>query len=757
MGETLRGYLSKWWLFLICIIVCVGCAWLYTKVRADRYTVKANILISQEESQGPGAGMAAMMAQFSSLGSLFGSSSPVDDEVFIVNSHSLLRDVVKKLDIHKTHIVNNDFLTRVFRYKDFPVEVFTDPSIPDTLTTPITFKVKVSDDGEITVKTKTALDTYPEVKAKKFPVTVEIPYGTFILNKTQYFVPGQDLTTKITFAGYDDAVEGLTEDLKIDVADKKANAIAMEMESSDPQYAKDVLNAIIERYNERGIEEKNAKNQKTAEFLDSRLALLTQDLDTAEHSIERFKKANGITDIEIDAQYQMALRGEIEKQMVEAGTNLEIIKVTSDFIADPANAYSLVPMTTVTADAAEAIQAYNELVLKRIDLSQKAHGNNAGLQSLDRQIDAMRKNINVSLKKAYESAKLALREVQNKEKESNGYMASVPALERQYRNIERQRTIKEQLYIFLLQRREETAMMLANSVPKGTIIDEAYAINEPLGVKKKVLLVAAFILALFLAPVLLHLRKLFRNKFSSKDELERLTKVPMLGEICTSKSGQTLVVEPGSQSPTGELFRLVRTNLLFVLSDKNDKVVLVTSSIAGEGKTFIAVNLASMLALDHKRTLLVGMDIRNPQLSEYLELPQTTGMTEYLSNGSLSPTDIILKNPLGNGLDIVTAGPIPPNPAELLSSDRVDEFFDEMRGLYDYIIVDSAPVSMVSDTFTLVKISDATVYVCRANKTSLKEVRLFNTLYQEKRLKKMSLVVNGTRRRKGYGYGYKGK
>lgn len=251
------------------------------------------------------------------------------------------------------------------------------------------------------------------------------------------------------------------------------------------------------------------------------------------------------------------------------------------------------------------------------------------------------------------------------------------------------------------------------------------------------------------------MRKLVRSKFETKDELEQMTRVPLLGEVCIDKSGKTVVVKQKGSSTVSELFRLIRANLQFIMSGREDKVVLMTSTVSGEGKTFVSINLAASLAmLENKKVLLVGMDIRSPRLAEYLSINVSHGLTEYLSSEKISLDDIIIKEPIQKNLDIITAGPVPPNPSELLMLDRVDELFAQLRTKYDYIIVDSAPVGMVSDTFTLARISDVTIYVCRANYTSLRDVNFINNLYEENRLKKMSLVVNGTTSKKGYGYGY---
>ncbi len=267
-------------------------------------------------------------------------------------------------------------------------------------------------------------------------------------------------------------------------------------------------------------------------------------------------------------------------------------------------------------------------------------------------------------------------------------------------------------------------------------------------------LILAFLLGLFIVPLWLYFRSLIRNKFSDMRELQRLTTIPILGEVSLDRSGDKLVTAGNSSSSTAELFRLLRSNLQFITGGINAKVLLVTSSTAGEGKSFVAINMAASLTISGKRVVLVGMDIRNPQLTNYLGVASETGLTTYLSSSQYTIDDITVHHPEVKGLDIITSGPVPPNPSELLMSTRVDNLFSELRSRYDYIIIDSAPVGMVSDTYSLARVSDATIYVCRANHTTFSDIEFVNRLYAEKRLPHIALVLNGTHVRKGYGYGY---
>lgn len=748
ISGLLKFYWSKWYYFVISVGLCGFLALCYVMIKDPVYQVNAHLLISQE-----GDGGAGNMLSDVTFG-LFGGDGYVEDEVFVVSSHSVLKDVVKELELHKSHIVNTRLVKETFKYKKFPVEIFCDPSIADTLSKSLKFKVRVDDDGSVEVTAKQSWHTVGEAQSEHFPITVSTPYGQFSFNKTEHFIEGEDLSTDIYFMSYDSAAEGLSEEVSISIASKKSNVIALGMPHPDAQYAKDVLNTIVEKYNERGIEEKNLKGEKTAAFIDSRLELLAQDLSSSETNIEAYKKQQGIVDIAAEATYQMNKKSNLEKQLIQAETEFEILKITREFIANPANDYSLIPTTSGSANVQNAINAYNGLILERVKLQKNAKANNAMLKALDEQIEVMRKNINVSLDKAYDNSLVALKELRAEVNSADSRLGNIPTQEREFLNIKRQQTIKETLYLFLLQRREETAMMLANAVAKGIIVDEAFTLKDPVSLSNKMIILIAILFGCCIPPVWFYLKKLMRTQFETKEEIEAYTNVPVIGEMCVDKSNDSLVIKSGGSTTAAELFRLIRTNLKFILSGKNDKVVLVTSTVSGEGKSFISINLAASLAMLGEKVLLVGMDIRSPKLAEYLNLQTRRGLTEYLSTESISLNDIINVSPLQNNMDIIVAGPVPPNPAELLASTRVDDLFEQLRGMYDYIIVDSAPVGMVSDTFTLTRISDATVYVCRANYTSIKDFNFINSLYDTTRLKRMSLVVNGTNCKKGYGYGY---
>ncbi len=528
--------------------------------------------------------------------------------------------------------------------------------------------------------------------------------------------------------------------------------ISLSINTTNPDYGKDVLNDIIEKYNLRAVSQKNNQGELTANFLNNRIDLVSKELTQAETNVEQYKKLHNIVDVATESAFQTKKRARLEEELLAAETQLEIISLTTDFLRDPANAFNLFPMTVDNEALQANIQSYNDIILARNELIKTASPQNEYLRQMEDRIKALRANILESTYKQRQSAEIALRDVKREMNSLENSLGGIPEQEREYRNLYRQLSIKSEIYMFLLKRSEENAIILANAAPKGLIIDEAYTLSEPLGLSKKMILLLAFCFGLVIPPIFFASRKLIYNRFESREDVERVTDVPILGEMCIDKSGSRLVVGEDATTSSAELFRLMRTNLLFILNDARDKVVLITSTEPGEGKSFISLNLAASMALLGNKVLLIGMDVRRPQLARYLGINPRYGLTQYLSNQNLSLNDIIVKAPETAGLDVIVAGPVPPNPAELLLSEKVDSMFAELRNIYDYIIVDTAPIGSVSDTFTLNRLADASIYVCRANHTSLSALESVNEIYEQHRLKKLSLVINGTNSGKSYGY-----
>lgn len=740
-------YVKKWWWFVISVVVCVGLAFAYTRIHKPIYLMNANMLIAKD------AGDISLKADVGAFSSLLGMKNSVDDELLILRSHSMMKQVVEEMELNRVHILRHGLfnLQNQFCYQDYPIDVLPDThGMLDTLKTGIKFKINVDEKGLANVKAIAKKETVGELTNAPLPANISTPYGSFTILKTKDYPKGKGLTTYVILSGADGRAEDLLEDVTIEIASKKANMIGLSFKHADTDYGRDLLNNLMAAYNTRGLNDKNAKGEKTLEFVDKRIALLAADLGTTEQKLEDYMKAQGLTNIEADVKFQMEMKGLLEKSLIETETETAVTKMLRDFLRDPSNEYALLPISVNDNSGSE--KAYNELILKRMELEQNAKADNKVLKNLNDQIAAMRASILESLDKSYESALIGLDEVKRRKSKSDTQISQLPAQQREMLTLMRDQLIKEKIFAFLLQQREQTAMQVANSIPKGTIIDEAYSMKEPLGMSSKMILLLAFLIGLAIPPMLIYLRSLLRSKFETRSELEKMTTVPVLGEIAETDGENALVVsDSSSASAEADMFRNIRANLQYLLGKSGEKVVLVTSATEGEGKTFVSINLASSLAMLGKRVLLVGMDVRSPKIAEYLKLKPSNGLADYLSNPEVELSNVVMRQPIERNLDIIVAGHVPYNPSELLASDRVEELFNDLRARYDYIIVDSAPLGGMSDTFSLARVADATVIVCRANFTHSRDIREINTINNQKRLHRMAIVVNGVAPRKGYG------
>ncbi len=756
--ELLINYKKHWYLFVGCFVLAALLAVVYLKKTEPIYLIYSNLIINDEEKAGAGGGFqASLLKNFSSLGGMIGGGT-VDDEIVVLTSHSLMREAVQDLGLNVSYDVKKRFFYKT-AYDNSPITISTQPSILDTLSVGLQVKMVMSKDGELEVNMKKGWRTIAKEKSRKFPLLLNTKYGPFVIDTTSFYKPGKSTTVKAFITGYDSFTEEMEKKVNVSLISKKSNGIYFELLDVNIKRGKDLLNKLMNLYNKNGEIEKNKNASVTAQFIDKRLEILFDELAIAEKNVEDYKKKNNLTDLEIEAKVTLEQAGDFKEKLIAAETQLSVITMVDNFLRNASNKYALVPFTTGLPDktAADAIQSYNEVLLKRIQLLRTAGEKNQSIQNINEQIDAMRENVLTTVTKAKESSRIVRDDLKKQEDIFLSRIKDMPTQEREFLELKRQQLIKAELYTFLLQKKEENALMQAASTPKARIIDQAFNKMEPLSPKKNMVVMFVICMGLFLPAIFLYLKEVFKQKFSNKTELAQLTSLPIAGEICVNDTSDYVVAREGNTSSISELFRLLRTNLQFLLRSKDEKVILMTSSVSGEGKSFVSVNLAMSLALTHKKVLLIGLDIRSPKLMDYLNIYSSKGVTSYLASDSLSVSDVINHTSYSENLDVIFSGPVPPNPSELLLSDRIDTLFTEVREKYDYIIVDSAPVGVISDTFSLTRVADIILYVCRANYTSKDNINFINELVQNGKLKNVSLVINGTEAKQGYGYGYKNK
>ena len=739
-SNFLRTAIRHWWLFALSFIFCFGILFLYLRKTLPSYIVSSTVLVDDQSLSFAGIGNSKGNSMLKNM--IGGGDVNVFNEIEILASENLAAKTVDALDINCRYYEKTGFLKKQDHYGTSPIIVEAPKELFDTLSVTLPFKIKVYADGktDITVK-KGMFSNYAELKGVELPATVKTPFGLFVVKPTQYFTPKHEYSITASVAGNIPAALELQKDMTVDLKAKKTDIVYMDVMDNDVKRGRDILNTLVRLYNERGMKESDTQGMTTARFIDERLSLIYKNLMGSEAEIEAYKKAHNLIDPVAQAKTTI-IKGETsESAIIALETQYRIASMIKGFITDPANKHSLIPFESDSLSA-KMVRSYNALITQRQHLETSAKADNPALVQLDQQLNAMRENMLGSVNNALGAMRIKIDRAKDLQGESKGDMSQFASTERETRNLYRNQAIQNELYIFLLQKREENALKMAAAQPKGKLVDEAYAASEPVKPKKPLLAFVALIMTFALPFFILYVKKLLKNKIGSQDELEAITPAHLLGQIYHAREDELQVIAD-TNTKNAELFRYLRGNVQFVLPESTDKVVLVTSAVAAEGKSYIAANVASSLALMGKKVALVELNLRKPSLGEMFGIIASKGMSDYLSNGEVSLHDIV--NTTADGLDVYVAGSVPPNPSELLQGSRAAQLMEQLREQYDYVVVDSASLATASDTFSLTNQADATVVVLRANSTKQAYVKWINRLMAEGKLSNVGFVLNGVK------------
>lgn len=763
LREIVDQYLSYWYLFVLGLVVALAIAFVYLRYSTSFYMSQATVIIKDEKSGG-----AAELAAFSDLGGLlnrFGSNK-IENELAIFESKRIIREVVNNLDLNISYeSIGTIKTSELYEYKPFVVQYL---NFSDSLRTSPVPKLffEVLSNTEFNVQTESgSIDSY-----YSFGEPVALPFGTItvipVLDNPVAFENFIGKTVAVTYRNIDNLAFAYQKRIKVSNNIKNSNVVSISMESAVPSKAEDFINELIFQYNKDAINDRGQVAKKTSDFIDSRLEIITRELDSVERNKEQFKSSNRLTNIEAEAQLILQNASEFEKRQFDVNTQLELANTMIEYM-EKSSQNDLLPSNIGLEgeDVTESVNNYNQLILQRNKLLKTSTAKNPVVVNVNNQIEDIRNNILSSLKNTTNALKISLRDLNFQESALNSKLSQVPTKEKIYRGIERQQTIKEQLYLFLLQQREEASISLAVTAPKAKIVDRAYSSKAPVSPKKPIIYLGAALAGLLLPFLFVYGKNILNSKVLDRRDVERtLNKTSLIGEIPKLKKGEEELIQVNDRSILAESFRILRTNLQYLFINKLEKsqkanTVFVTSTIKGEGKTFVAFNLALTLALTGKKVALVGADIRNPQLQRYLpkQSQDRKGLTEYIIDDSLKVSDLAAKSRYNENLSIVLSGVIPPNPAELLMEVRTKEFFDEIRTMFDYVVVDTAPSMLVTDTIIINKLADVTLYVVRANYTDKKLLEFPQDAIEDGRLINVATVLNNVSMNNfGYGnkYGY---
>lgn len=552
--------------------------------------------------------------------------------------------------------------------------------------------------------------------------------------------------------------KGYIKSLSIAPTSKTTSVAVLSLKNSNTRRGKDFINKLLEMYNINANNDKNEVAQKTAEFIDERIGIISKELGSTEQDLENFKRSAGITDLSSEAQIALTGNAEYEKKRVENQTQINLVMDLQRYMQG--NEYEVLPSNIGLQDAASAgaIDRYNEMLVERKRLLRTSTENNPTIINLDTSIRAMRSNVQATLDATLKGLQITKEDLAREANRYSRRINDAPTQERQFVSIARQQEIKAGLYLMLLQKREENAITLAATANNAKIIDEALADDNPVSPKRMMVYLAALVLGVGFPVGIIYLIGLTKFKIEGRADVEKLTSLPVIGDIplADEKSGSIAVFE-NHNNLMSETFRNVRTNLQFML-ENGKNVILVTSTISGEGKSFVSSNLAISLSLLGKKVVIVGLDIRKPGLNKVFNISQKEhGITQFLTNPTKNLMDLVQPSDINKNLFILPGGSVPPNPTELLARDGLEKAIETLKANFDYVILDTAPVGMVTDTLLIGRTADLSVYVCRADYTRKAEFTLINELMENNKLPNLCIAINGLdlqKKKYGYYYGY---
>lgn len=764
--QLLFKYIIHWPWFVGAVLVCLIGAWIYLRMATPVYNISATVLIKDDKKGGNTGSMVGL--EELGLSGLISSSQNIDNELEVLRSKTLVKEVINLLNLYVSYIDEDGFPSKNM-YKTSPVLVSLTPQEAEKLTDPMVVEMALYGEGGLDVNV-TVGDKEYQKHFEKLPAVFPMDEGTLA-----FFQSPDSLSLKKDTMEASSNIRHITakikspmkvaraycENLKIEPTSKTTSVAVISLKNSSLQRGQDFINQLLEMYNRNTNNDKNEIAQKTAEFIDERINIISKELGSTEANLENFKRNAGITDLTSEAQIALTGNAEYEKKRVENRTQISLIEDLRKYIRG--NEYEVLPGNIGLQDPGlvATIERYNEMLVERKRLLRTSTENNPTIINLDTSIRAMKSNVQATLDGSLKGLLITKADLEREASRFSRRISDAPGQERQFVSIARQQEIKAGLYLMLLQKREENAIALAATANNAKIIDEAIADDIPVSPRRKLIYLIALVLGVGIPVGIIYLIGLTKFKLEGRADVEKLTTVPIVGDIPLTdekneKDGSIAVFE-NQNNLMSETFRNIRTNLQFMLQN-DKKVILVTSTVSGEGKSFISANLAISLSLLGKKVVIVGLDIRKPGLNRVFRLStKEKGITLYLANPETDLMSLVQPSDINKNLYILPGGTVPPNPTELLARDGLDKAIEILKKSFDYVVLDTAPVGMVTDTLLIGRVADLSVYVCRADYTHKVEYTLINELAEEKKLPNLCTVINGVdlkRRKYGYYYGY---
>lgn len=753
--QNLTKYLFYWKWFLICVLLALSATYLRIRYISPEYKAVSKILVRDEKK----GSISSELGAFSDMGLLSGMKNNVDNEIEILNSITLAEKAVKRLKFTTTYFRLGN-IRDVEAYKTTqPFEFVIENASEVFYKSPQSYTIAIISEHKFKLMNSEgiAMGTF------NFGTTIALKEAKIKIQKLPSFDAIGPIDSKYTV--YAEPLKKIGEQynkvLTVEALSKTSSIVNMSITNKVPEKAVDFLNTLVAIYNEEAIKDKNMISENTQDFVQKRLEIISNELGTVEVQSENFKKTNKLTDINTDAKIYLETNSNFENSLIETETQLRVLAIMIDFMKNKGKTelipIDIIPKTYGSAQANPLIVEYNQLVLQRNRILKDGTQKNYVLLNLDQQLEELERNIKESLGQLKLSLMVKRSDLEKQAAILQGKITSIPTQEREFRILDRQQKIKEGIYLYLIQKREETAITLSVKETNAKVIDAGRAIEDPISPKKNVLYLIALLAGIGIPFLVLNILFQFDNKIKNANDVESISKnISIVSELPNALDTKEALLQKK------EAFRTLLNNTNFISpneENKGGKIIFVTSSIKGEGKTFVSFNLATAYADLNKKTILIGADCRNPQVHKYLNQNRKVnkGLTSYLHDYDQNWQDLICKTEEDIiNLDVLVAGEIPPNPTLLLSNPRFDTLMTELKKVYDIILVDTAPTLLVSDTLIISKYADITLYVVRAGVTEKKLINYCLKLSEDKKIINMGMVINGVdfSRSHSYGYGY---
>ena len=748
----------NWKWFVLSLVVCLGLGYLYLRYATPVYQASTKVLIKDDDQAKRRGSMNSMIQSATNLGFMTNSNG-IDNEIEILSAHDMAQQTVYDMKIYVSYYHKGTFKDQLI-YKEQEVNVDLDLKHLKKLNAPI--KLTIEKDGNkyhVKGQYNVAIDAFTcEKEPTKFektlaalPARINTRVGTlyFTANKINKMEDGDVL--KAVIVSPEMAANNYVKNLSVSQTSKTTTIAELVLKDANPQRSLDYLHALINVYNRQANLDKNEIAYRTEQFINNRLEKINAELGSTEGKLESYKKQNRVVEMKLNATAAIANADTYAQKLNEANTQVELLNELGKYMNEPGNKYQPIPSNVGLTDESSTslINEYNKIALQRNQLLHSASETSPTVTPLTAQLD----DLTASIKRAMRQARLGM-EIQRNSiaQQANLYSNQIgnsPEQERVLTQIGRQQEVKSGLYLMLLEKREENSISLAATADKGKIIDAPSFIGK-VSPKSSIIMLIALVLGLAIPAGILFLIEFFKYKIEGHEDVAKLTNVPIISDIPiandTSKGKGDIVVHQNVNNLMEEIFRGLRTNIQFMLK-KDEKVMMFTSSTSGEGKTFVASNVAISLALMGKKVVIVGLDIRKPRLAElFLIDNHHNGITNLMVHDNNTWDDInkqIISSGVNSQLDLLMAGPVPPNPGELITRPSLDDIISQLKEHYDYVVLDTAPVGLVNDSLQLGRLANMCIYVCRADYTPKASFGMINSLSNEKKLPKMSLVLNG--------------